>query len=91
MSTNYNPVIVIGLPLSEITHENIYELIDNETVNVYHEQDDDPDPIVGFALYKGSQEIVDNGLIVFGIEKIKDTFRNVLAQEPKIHLTLSFY
>lgn len=91
MSTNYHPVLAVGLLKSEITREDLDDLIYHETVQTFQEGDGDDNPVVGFALYKGYQTIEDNGLIVYNIQKLKDQFYKIFQQEAELHLCLDWY
>lgn len=91
MSTNYYPVLAVGLLKSEITRKDLDDLIYHETVHHFQEGDSDDNPVVGFALYKGYQIIQDNGLIVYNIQKLKDQFYKIFQQEAELHLCLDWY
>lgn len=91
MSSYYYPVLAVGLLRSEITREDIDDLIDNDTLTSFTEGDNDDNPVIGFKLYKGYQVIEDNGLIVFKIQKLKDQFEKITGQQAEIHLCLDWH
>ena len=91
MSTNYSPVLAVGLLKSEIAREDLDDLISHDTVHSFQEGDSDTNPIIGFPLYCGTQQIQDNGLIVFNIQKLKDQFYKIFQQEAELHLCLHWY
>lgn len=91
MSSNYYPVLAVGLFRSEITREDIEDLIDNDTLTSFTGGDNDEDPVIGFKLYRGYQVIEDNGLIVFKIQKLKDQFEKITGQQAEVILCLDWY
>lgn len=91
MSSYYYPVLAVGLFRSEITRQDIDNLVDNETIDSFRDGDNDEDPIIGFKLYKGQQSIEDNGLIVFKIQKLKEQFEKITGQQAEIILCLDWY
>lgn len=91
MSTNSNPVLAVGLLKSEITREDLDDLIYHETVQAFREGDSDDNPVVGFVLYRGTKKIQDNGLIVYNIQKLKDQFYKIFQQDAELHLCLDWY
>jgi len=91
MSSYYYPVLAVGLFRSEITRQDIDNLVDNETIDSFRDGDNDEDPVIGFKLYKDSQSIEDNGLIVFKIQKLKDQFEKITGQQAEIILCLDWY